>query len=30
MCEKLKLARMIKSLEAAFAGFPEHLRGKNN
>jgi hypothetical protein len=30
MYEKLKLARMIKGLEEAFAGFPEHRRGQNN
>ena len=30
MYEKLKVARMIKGLEEAFAGFPEHRKGKNN
>jgi len=28
--EKLKLTRMIKGLEEAFEGFPEHRKGKNN
>ena len=30
MHEELKLAGMLKSLEAAFAGLPEHRRGKTN
>ena len=30
MYEELKLARMIKGLEEAFAGLPEHRKGKNN
>ena len=30
MYEKLKLAGMIKGLEEAFAGFPEHRQGKNS
>ena len=30
MDEALKLVRMLKGLEEAFEGFPEHRRGKNN
>lgn len=30
MYEELKLAHLIKGLEAAFDGFPEHRRGKNH